>query len=530
MSDDSRGKNEADDRRVLIIDDDRDFADSLAHLLTLEGYNVQRAYSVSAARDALNAFDAEVALVDIRLGEESGLTLVSEMRQDHPDILCIMMTAYESAETAIQALKEGAYDYVCKPFYSEDMTATLERCFERIRLSGERELAEAQLRQAQKMEALGELTAGVAHDFNNLLAIILGNLELVADDVGDNTNLSELIDDALSATHSGKELTHRLLAFGRRQTLHPQHIDVGGLVTEILRLLERTLGEGVVIKHVSRGRLWPIEVDRNQLEMSLLNLAINANHAMPEGGMLQIETANEVLEYSETLSLEGLRSGEYVVISITDTGVGMTQEVAAEAVRPFFTTKEAGEGSGLGLSMVYGFVSQSGGQFAIISEVGKGTVVRLYLPRARQAKAIAAQEPGQEEHGNGAGERILVVEDKHAVRRTARRMLAGLGYDVIEAVDGDEALNVLSGHGHVDLLFTDIVLPGRLNGLRLAREARMKHPDLKVLYTSGYPQDALQKEAMDLGQIELIRKPFTKNELARLVRKTLSAERTTSSY
>ena len=529
MIGESRDKLGTDDRRVLIIDDDRDFADSLMHLLTLEGYIVQRAYSVSAARDALIVFDAEVALVDIRLGEESGLTLVSEMRQDHPDILCIMMTAYESAETAILALKEGAYDYVCKPFYSEDMTATLERCFERIRLTGERELAEARLRQAQKMEAIGELTAGIAHDFNNLLAVILGNLELVIEEVGDNTNLRELIDDALSATQSGKELTHRLLAFGRRQTLHPQRIDVGELVKEILKFLERTLGEGVVIKHVSRGNLWPIEVDRNQLEMSLLNLAINANYAMPDGGILQIETANEVLEHSEVLSLEGLRSGEYVVISITDTGVGMTQEVAAEAVRPFFTTKEAGEGSGLGLSMVYGFVSQSGGQFAIRSEVGKGTVVRLYLPRAEQATAAVLQKTGQVEHENGNGERILVVEDRHAVRRTARRMLAGLGYDVIEAVDGDDALELLSGGGHVDLLFTDIVLPGRLNGLRLAREARIQHPDLKVLYTSGYPQDALQKEATDLGQIELIRKPFTKNELARLVRKTLSAERSTIS-
>lgn len=529
MSGEGKDKTGADDRRVLIIDDDRDFADSLAHLLTLEGYNVQRAYSVSAARDALNVFDAEVALVDIRLGEESGLTLVSEMSQDHPDILCVMMTAYESAETAILALKEGAYDYVCKPFYSEAMTATLERCFDRIRLTGERETAEAHLRQAQKMEALGELTAGIAHDFNNLLAVILGNLELVADDVGQDTNLRELIEDALSATQSGKELTHRLLAFGRRQTLHPQRIDVAELVMETLKLLKRTLSEGVEIKRISNGALWPIEVDRNQLEMSLLNLAINANHAMPDGGILKIEMANETLESSEVLSAEGLRSGDYVVISIADTGVGMTKEVAAEAVRPFFTTKEAGEGSGLGLSMVYGFVSQSGGQFSIRSKVGKGTAVRLYLPRAVNAAAAVAREARPDEQGNGSGERILVVEDRHAVRRTARRMLAGLGYDVIEAADGDDALDLLSGDGHVDLLFTDIVLPGRLNGLSLAREARIQHPDLKVLYTSGYPQDALQKEATDLGQIELIRKPFTKNELARLVRKTLSAEHVISS-
>ena len=445
MSGDSRDNDRADGRRVLIVDDDRDFAESLSNLLTLEGYDVRWAYSVAATRDALNVFDAEVALVDIRLGEESGLTLVSIMRQEHPDILCIIMTAYASAETAIQALQEGAYDYVCKPFYSEDMTATLERCFERIRLIGEREQAEAQLRQAQKMEALGQLTAGIAHDFNNLLAVILGNLELMADDAGDNADLQELIDDAQSAAHSGKELTHRLLAFGRRQTLHPQRVDVSELVTGMLKLLERTLGEGVVIKHLSRGSLWPIEVDRNQLEMSLLNLAINANHAMPEGGMLQIEMANKVLKNSDALSQEGLRPGEYVEISITDTGIGMTEEVAAEAVLPFFTTKEAGEGSGLGLSMVHGFVSQSGGHFVINSEVGKGTTVRLYLPKADQAAAAVAEEPEQEARGNGAGERILIVEDRHAVRRTARRMLAGLGYDVVEAVDGDEALKVLSG-------------------------------------------------------------------------------------
>ncbi len=521
----SRGKPEIGNnpRRVLIIDDDRDFADSLAHLLALEGYDVQRTYSAAAAHKALKIFSAEVAIVDIRLGGESGLALVSEIRLSHPHILCVMMTAYASAETAILALQEGAYDYVCKPFYSEDLTATLERCFERIRLSRERELAEAQLRQAQKMKALGELTGGIAHDFNNLLAVIIGNLDLVADDVGHDADLRELIDDALSSAQSGKELTHRLLAFGRRQTLHPQPIEIRELVTEMLRLFERTLGEGVIVEQISQENLWRIEVDKNQLEMSLLNLAINAHHAMPEGGTLRIETSNKVLTQSDTSSPESPRPGDYVVISVVDTGVGMTDAVAAEAVQPFFTTKKAGEGSGLGLSMVYGFVNQSSGHFEIKSEVEKGTTVKLYLPRAEKTLEAAIEKSEQASRHGGAGERILVVEDRHDVRKTARRMLTGLGYDVIEAADGNEALGVLSADKRIDLLFTDIVLPGDLNGLHLAQEALNRHPDLKVLYTSGFAQDVLQHDDMDLVRTNLVRKPFTRNELALRVRQSLKA-------
>ncbi|MDA7949236.1 MAG: response regulator [Hyphomicrobiaceae bacterium] len=510
-------------RRVLIIDDDRDFADSLAHLLALEGYNVQRTYSAAAARQALKSFAAEVALIDIRLGGESGLDLVSDIRRSHPHILCVMMTAYASAETAIQALQEGIYDYVCKPFYSEDMTATLERCFERIHLSRERETAETQLRQAQKMKALGELTGGIAHDFNNLLAVIIGNLELVAEDVGDDADLRELIDDALSSAQSGKELTHRLLAFGRRQTLHPQQVNVGELVAGMLKLFERTLGEGVALEHIPNDDLWSIEVDKNQLEMSLLNLAINAHHAMPDGGTLRVETSNEVLSRSADAPPEGPQSGEYVMIAIADTGIGMSDAVAAEAVQPFFTTKQAGEGTGLGLSMVYGFVNQSGGHFAIASAVGKGTTVRLYLPRAAGVNRLAPDAPGHAGERDGAGERILLVEDRHDVRRTARRILTGLGYDVIEAADGHEALGLLSGEDRIDLLFTDIVLPGELNGLHLADEARIRRPDLKVLYTSGFAQDVLGDGNVDMDRIDLVRKPFTRDELAQRIRQSLKA-------
>jgi len=355
------------------------------------------------------------------------------------------------------------------------------------------------------------------------LAVIIGNLDLVADDVGHDADLRELIDDALSSAQSGKELTHRLLAFGRRQTLHPQPIEISELVAEMLRLFERTLGEGVIVEQISRENLWRIEVDKNQLEMSLLNLAINAHHAMPDGGTLRIETSNRVLTQSDASSPESPRPGNYVVISVVDTGVGMTNAVAAEAVQPFFTTKKAGEGSGLGLSMVYGFVNQSGGHFEIKSKTGKGTTVNLYLPRAEKAREAAIEESEQASRHNGAGECILVVEDRHDVRKTARRMLTGLGYDVVEAADGNEALGVLSADRRIDLLFTDVVLPGDLNGLHLAQEAQNRHPDLKVLYTSGFAQDVLQQDEMELVRINLVRKPFTRNELALRVRQSLKA-------
>jgi PAS domain S-box-containing protein len=811
-------------RRILVVDDDQDFADTLARLLDLEGYEVECTYSIAAAQAELERFPAEVALIDIRMGERSGLSLVSALRQRRPEIICIMMTAYSSIQTAIEALQEGAYDYLRKPFYSEHLMATLRRGFERIALAQAREQAESalrqrnrqleelnrrleqtesalrqrnreleglnarlqrsvrsmralaafsslrelsaavleevagnmaaqggvvylreagrltprysfgssgsraelstveagalceavahdgvavepwteqdrlafplvgearepiglvvvqagpdraftrqdreigeilvsfagesirlvqaleslasseerlrdvidnspsaislkdlegrfvivnkrfeewyghgqaeaagktstdlfpeeiarlyttqweevlnsqkvvgeeievpfadgklhavlvtkfpvlgatgrptgvgtiatdvtdsrraeeQLRQSQKTEALGQLTGGVAHDFNNLLAVISGNLDLMKDDLEGDPDLAELLEDALSSAQSGAELTHRLLAFGRRQTLHPQATDAGELVMGMSRMLERTLGETIETRWVLNEGLWPVEVDRNQLETSLLNLVINARDAMAEGGVLTIETANATLDRGAALAQDAAVPGDYVVVSVTDTGTGMAPEIVEKAIQPFFTTKDVGHGSGLGLSMVYGFVKQSGGHLDISSSAGQGTAVRLYLPKAETyAREGEAQAPAPAAT-DGSGERILVVEDKADVRRLATRILTRLGYEVLEAADGKSALESLAAGPKVDLLFTDVVLPGRISGADLAKEAQARHPELKVLYTSGYANNAALEYGSSRDEVRFIKKPFAKEGLARMVRRAL---------
>jgi PAS domain S-box-containing protein len=783
-------------RQVLVIDDDQDFADSLSNLLTLEGYLIEKAYDAATADTALAHFRAEVALIDIRLGEGSGIELIAAFRHRRPDIICVMMTAYASVDTAVEALQEGAYDYLCKPFFTEDLLATLDRCFDRLTLTRERDAvektlrrrnqeleqsnarlhrvlqsiqvisgcqtlhqlkstllqevvdnvaaaggaiylkqgarlvrrhaigpgypdtasgakpderawrtapsaggdlpsllalplsgdvaqpgglialhaedgqtfsphdqelgliltsfgcqairvfqalenlrwseerlrritenspsaislrdlegrfvivnrqfeawhgidgagitgrtvdellppdaarcyaehdravllagqaidrevempfrdgtfhsvlmttfpvldgpgeamgvgtigtdvsahkrAQEELRQAQKMEALGQLTGGVAHDFNNLLAVILGNLELMQDVVEDGSQLRELVEDALESARSGAELTHRLLAFGRRQTLHPQTTDLRELITDMSRLLERTLGETIEVVKILPDQLWNVEVDRSQVETSLLNLGLNARDAMAGGGMLTIEAANIDNHAWRTSRHDNLPPGRYVMIAVGDTGAGMAPEIVERAFQPFFTTKEVGHGSGLGLSMVYGFVKQSGGGVEITSEPGRGSTVRLYLPRARPGPGRVAGQ--QSPSARGQGETILVVEDRPEVRKLACKILLRLGYQVLEAHDGQSALTLLQDRPAIDLMLADVVLPGRISGVRLARDAIRRHPNLKILYISGYAAGmGADTYGADLG-IRLIKKPFRRDELASIVRSTL---------
>ncbi|WP_282605725.1 response regulator [Pelagibius sp. Alg239-R121] len=824
MSDRQSSSNGVIGRRVLVVDDDRDFADSLSHLLRLEGFSVASAYGASEALDLLEKKSVDVALIDIRMGERSGLDLVSDLGRKYPDIIAVLMTAYASAETAIEALQAGAYDYLCKPFFSEDLVATLERCFERINLTKSREEAEAallrrnleleetnarlrllvesiqelsscstlfdlcrtavqevvrslnnchaaiylkesenfigknglepssaeiqqlsesplirqvlernhpvsismpadsftpiekstakqslgaqvgfpligddqqplgvlailtaeefeiseqdhelvlillsftneairlvrarehlalseerlreiidnspslislkdlkgrflvvngrfeswhgfeqehvvgktsdqlfslpvarlynmqfdevaktrkavvqeldipfsdgishtvlatkfpvfgahgqliaigtiatdiserkrteeRLRQKQKMEVLGQLTRGIAHDFNNLLAVISGNLDLIMDELRNTAEARELVEDAMSAAKSGAELTNRWLIFGRNQVLYPQLADAGSIVAGFYRMLKRTFDETIEIKQSLSEDLWPITIDHNQLETSLLNLAVNARDAMPNGGQLLIETRNISLE-QDSGDQEQLTAGDYVRIAISDTGMGMDPDVAARALQPFFTTKQVGRGSGLGLSMVHGFVQQSGGHLEISSRPGKGTVVKLYLPRSEtqsvepELLAINSLPP------QGSGERILVVEDRRDVRKTTKTMLTRLGYDVLEAVDGADALALLAEHAKIDLLFTDVVLPGELNGVGLARVAQNQYPTLKVICTSGYYDDETVQPHIADDEFPFVKKPFVKNELAFRVRQALDSDSRSSS-
>ncbi|MBV9585939.1 MAG: response regulator [Alphaproteobacteria bacterium] len=385
----------------------------------------------------------------------------------------------------------------------------------------EREAAEAQLRQAQKMEAIGQLTSGIAHDFNNLLTAISGNVELLQRGVGDgNPELQRLAGAAMRGVDRAGTLTQRLLAFSRRQPLDPKPLDPNRLIAAMSDLLRRTLGEGIEAEAVLAAGLWTVFIDANQLEHSLLNLAINARDAMSGRGKLTIETANAFLDESYAGTHEELAPGQYVMISVTDTGSGMTPDVRDRAFEPFFTTKESGQGTGLGLSQVYGFIKQSGGHCAIYSEPGQGTTVKLYLPRYLGAVEPAAP-PAATTAGGGHGETILIVEDDADVRGFAADLLRDLGYQVVAAATGPEGLDLLDRHPDVRLLFTDIGLPGGMSGRQVAEEAGRRRPGLKVLYTTGYARNAIVHQGRVDAGVELIVKPFTGAALASRVRRML---------
>jgi two-component system CheB/CheR fusion protein len=380
-------------------------------------------------------------------------------------------------------------------------------------------LLEQQLQHARKMEALGQLTGGIAHDFNNLLAIILGNLQLLSERVSDNKT-KELIDDAVTASERGSSLIHRLLAFSRRQPLAPQGTDLNEVMARMTDLLRRTLGEFVEVREVPRRGLWPTMIDRNELEHALINLAINARDAMPDGGVLTIETDNATVGDDGCHDPE-LAPGDYVSLAVSDTGSGMRQEVVERIFEPFFTTKETGKGTGLGLSQVYGFVTQSGGNIAVTSEVGRGTRVCLYFPRASAGEVVAVDRQAADECGPSRGEVILVVEDEPGVRKLATEILRIQGYTVVEAVDAAAALKVLEHVGSLDLLFTDIILPGGSNGADLAGKVKERRPEAKVLYTTGYAKDAVLQQVPLDERSHLISKPYRKEDLLRMVRSAL---------
>ena len=390
----------------------------------------------------------------------------------------------------------------------------------------ERMQVEEALRQAQKMEAIGQLTGGVAHDFNNLLTVIMGSLDSIRRQLDDPAKeldiarLRRLQSMAFQGAERASTLTSRLLAFARRQPLNPEPVDVNRLAAGLSDLLQRTLGERIALETVSTPGLWLARADRAELESALVNVAINARDAMSDGGRLTIETANVWLdeEYVRALT-EPVPPGQYVMVAVADTGHGMDQATLDRVFEPFFTTKGVGKGTGLGLSQVYGFVRQSGGHIRIYSEPNAGTTIKLYLPRELDPQANAS--PVQVEAvGEGGAETILVVEDHEGLREYSTSVLRELGYEVLEAPTGDEALELLRTRQDVQLLFTDVVLPG-MNGRQLADEALSVRPDLKILFTTGYTRNAIVHNGqLDRG-VDLISKPFTFAALATKVRQIL---------
>jgi PAS domain S-box-containing protein len=377
---------------------------------------------------------------------------------------------------------------------------------------------EAELRQAQKMEAVGQLTGGIAHDFNNLLGVIIGNAEFLMEATQDRHDDSGLVQEILNSALSGADLTRRLLAFARRQTLQPRQIDLNAYLPNHVGILRRLLGETVQITTELAANLWATRADPSQVGDALLNLAINARDAMPHGGQVAIETAN-----TSVIGLQDaeITPGDYVVLSVTDTGTGMPPEVLERVVEPFFTTKGPGVGSGLGLSMIFGFAKQSGGHLRIESELGRGTTVRLYLPRAQFVEADAAA--GLDISLPGGKEAVLLVDDNLEMRTVARRHLASLGYLVSEAESGPAALEIMQAGARFDLLFTDIVMPEGMTGYQLAAAARQLQPGLKVLFTTGYVRAGAGQDDCEPQPGAMIRKPYRKQELATTLRATLEA-------
>jgi signal transduction histidine kinase/CheY-like chemotaxis protein/CHASE3 domain sensor protein len=382
--------------------------------------------------------------------------------------------------------------------------------------------SEVALRQSQKMETIGQLTGGVAHDFNNLLQVISANLDLLAGDLQKDSRTGGRLQNAISAVERGSRLTAQLLAFARRQTLAPRATNLGRLINDMTDLLRRTLGERIEVESSVAGGLWNTLIDQNQLENAILNLAINSRDAMPDGGRLTIEVANAFLDEAYAHAHSEVAAGQYVMVAVSDTGSGMPAEVAARAFDPFFTTKPEGKGTGLGLSQVYGFVKQSGGHIKIYSEAGEGTTIKLYLPRSTATAQWTA--PVLEAPVAGSGETVLVVEDDDGVRAAVCDLLSELGYSVLRAEGVEQALSILNTAPKIDLLFTDVVMPGPMKTRELARIAKEKLPDLKVLFTSGYTQNAIVHNGrLDEG-IELLSKPYRKDDLARKLRALLDSE------
>jgi PAS domain S-box-containing protein len=394
--------------------------------------------------------------------------------------------------------------------YCEDITA--------------KKRTEEQLVQAQKMEVVGNLSGGIAHDFNNLLTIIMGNAELLSEELEARRDLAQIANHIVQASERGAELTQRLLAFGRRQVLRPVELDCNELLGGLRQLLRRTMRGNIELLTAFAPDLPLAFADSSQLESAVLHLAINAQDAMPEGGRLTITTSVASLDRRDPKLDPDGASGDYVVIAVADNGEGIPRHIIEKVFEPFFTTKEVGKGSGLGLSMVYGFVKQSGGHVAIDSEVGLGTTVRMYLPQVPARARVSQQQPGVEEQALPQGkETVLVVEDDPFVRSYVVMSLQSLGYQTVAAVDGNEALRKLGSELRIDLLFSDIVMPGGINGWKLADLARQSRPGLPVLLTSGYTQETLIEQDSYRAGLAVLTKPYRKTDLAHRLREALAA-------
>jgi signal transduction histidine kinase len=508
--------------RVLLVEDSGHDAALVLRELRRGGYalTAERVDTPEAMTAALAAQHWDVVISDFSMPRFSAQAALAVMQKAGQELPFIIVSGTVGEEAAVEAMRAGAQDFMPKGMFHRLIPA-IERGLRDAALRRERKAMEQQLLHALKMEAIGQLTGGIAHDFNNLLGIIVGNIELLLESAEGNDNVTELATTVLNTALRGAQLTHRLLAFARQQPLDPQVIELNAPLPSIVDMLRRTLGAHIHISTLLADDLWLTRADPSRIEDTLINLAINARDAMPDGGAITIETANVELDEHYAALNAGLQPGQYVRLSVTDDGVGMSPDVVARATEPFFTTKRQGKGTGLGLAMIYGFAKQSGGHLKIYSEPGHGTTVRLYLPRAADASAAAPPAPAAPELPRGRGERILLVDDNHDLRRVAELQLDELGYRVRSADSGAVALSIIDAGAVFDLLLTDIGMPDGMSGYELAEAARRRQPGLKILFTTGYAKVQGTRKAADPPAGPMLRKPYRKQDLAKLLRATL---------
>jgi signal transduction histidine kinase len=515
--------------RILLIEDSEDDADLVLRALRESGYQPQhrRVYSATMLHEALGSDRWDVILGDYTMPGFTGEQALSIVRDYGFDIPFIFVSGTIGEDKAVAAMKAGAHDYVVKgnlrrlpaAIARELREAEVRR--ERARAESERRDLEAQFHQAQKMESIGQLAGGIAHDFNNLLTAILGSLQFLKMEVADRPEAEEWAKRAIAATLRGAQLTNQLLSFSRKQVLTPQIVDLNRTLGDMIDFMQRTIGSSINIRTDFSPDLRAVRLDPGLLQSALLNLVINARDAMHHGGELAIETRNTDLDEVTARGCSGLLPGRYVVLTVSDTGSGIPQDLLERIFEPFFTTKENGKGTGLGLSMVHGFVRQSGGHIDASSAPGAGTRFRIVLPEAESAAEETSAPIRGTRHARRVAETILYVEDDDDVRATTSAMLKECGYRVIEAQDGPAALVILDSDEPIDLLFTDVIMAGGMNGLAVADAARKRRAAIKILLTSGYADDALARREPDEPTFELIRKPYHYSALIQRLREVL---------
>ncbi|MBN2445729.1 MAG: response regulator [Phycisphaerae bacterium] len=513
-------------RQVLLVDDDGDFCASIQELLALHGYTVYVARDCESALVVAKQHELHVVLLDIRVGNDNGITLIGQLREMHPRLLCVIVTGYPNIDNAIHAVREQAYDYLRKPIGGAMLLAALGRCFDHLELRRQKDVLEEQLSKMQKLEAVGQLAASLSHDLNNTFTAILGNLEVTAAELQGQSVSAQAL-SCLGAigrsTQQAATLTSRVLAFARHRPERRETVHLGRLLPELADTLRHMVTTRVDLELDVRPDVPPVNVDLVELEQVLLNLGINARDAMPNGGSLRLVARLASLDGdSEPVRQGALSAGRFAVLSVRDTGCGMDTEVLSQIFEPFFTTKPVGRGTGLGLFSVRDIVRRSGGHIEVNSQVGKGSEFVVYLPAVSGVVSPPAAPAVEVDELSGT-ETVLVCDDRDEVRGSLARVLGCSGYTVLAVGDGPGALAL--AHEHRDDLaavLTDVMLPG-MDGRTLVESLRQEHPDLRVIYSSGYPADALALNLDGDARAVFLEKPCAPNVLRRVLRHLLDS-------